>query len=57
MGEAAATTRKRERREARVSPEQKALFERAARLQGRSLTAFMMAHCTKPPAPSAIARC
>ncbi len=41
MGEAP-TTRKRERLEARVSPEQKALFERAARLQGRSLTDFMI---------------
>lgn len=36
------TTRKRERLEARVSPEQKALFERAARLQKRSLTDFII---------------
>ncbi len=37
------TTAKRERLEARVTPEQKALFERAAQLQGRTLTDFMVA--------------
>ena len=34
---------KRERLEARVSPEQKALIERAAQLQGRSITDFLVA--------------
>lgn len=33
---------KRERLEARVSPEQKALFQRAADLTGRSLTDFVV---------------
>lgn len=42
MTKTAATTAKRERLEARVSPEQKALFERAAQLQGRTLTDFMV---------------
>lgn len=37
------TTAKRERLEARVSPEQKALIERAAHLQGRSITDFLVA--------------
>jgi uncharacterized protein (DUF1778 family) len=34
---------KRDRLEARVSPEQKALFQRAADLSGRSLTDFVVA--------------
>ncbi|MBI4494712.1 MAG: DUF1778 domain-containing protein [Chloroflexi bacterium] len=33
---------KRERLEARISPEQKALFQRAADLAGRSLTDFVI---------------
>lgn len=33
---------KRERLEARISPEQKALFQRAAELTGRSLTDFVV---------------
>lgn len=33
---------KRERLEARITPEQKALFEQAAGLQGCSLTAFIV---------------
>ncbi len=38
------TARKRaERVEARVTPEQKRLFERAAALEGRSLTDFLLA--------------
>jgi uncharacterized protein (DUF1778 family) len=37
-----ATKVKRERLEARVSPEQKALFEHAAALQGQSLTDFLV---------------
>lgn len=37
-----AATTKRERLEARVSSEQKALFQRAADLQGRSLTDFVV---------------
>ena len=39
----APATVKRERLEARVSPEQKALIERAAQLQGRSITDFLVA--------------
>lgn len=35
------TTAKRERLELRVSAEQKALFQRAAEIQGRSLTDFV----------------
>jgi uncharacterized protein (DUF1778 family) len=35
--------RRRERLEARISPEQKALLERAAALEGRSLTDFVVA--------------
>jgi len=35
-------TRKRERLEARLTPEQKALFQRAADLAGRSLTDFVI---------------
>ncbi|HET8631979.1 MAG TPA: DUF1778 domain-containing protein [Thermomicrobiales bacterium] len=38
----AETAAKRERLEARVSPEQKALIERAARLEGRSVTDFLV---------------
>jgi uncharacterized protein (DUF1778 family) len=38
----ATTVAKRERLEARVSAEQKALLQRAAQLQGRSLTEFMV---------------
>ena len=37
-----AATAKRERLSARVSPEQKAIFEHAAHLQGRTLTDFMV---------------
>jgi uncharacterized protein (DUF1778 family) len=37
------TPRRRERLEARVSPEQKSLLERAAALEGRSLTDFVVA--------------
>lgn len=33
---------KRQRLEARISPEQKALFERAAALSGQTLTAFVV---------------
>ncbi len=36
------TPSKRERLEARVSPEQKALLQRAAALEGRSLTDFIL---------------
>ncbi len=36
------TPRRRERLEARLSPEQKALLERAAALEGRSLTDFVV---------------
>jgi uncharacterized protein (DUF1778 family) len=39
---ATATKTKRERLEARISPEQKALFQRAADLSGRSLTEFVV---------------
>jgi uncharacterized protein (DUF1778 family) len=39
---ATTTTAKRERLEARISPEQKALFQRAADLTGRSLTDFVV---------------
>jgi uncharacterized protein (DUF1778 family) len=40
---AAATAKaKRERLEARITPEQKALFQRAADLTGRSLTDFVV---------------
>lgn len=50
MGRASGTTakerpgtpRQRERLEARLSPEQKALLERAAALEGRSLTDFVV---------------
>lgn len=35
--------RRAERLEARISPEQKALFQRAAALQGRTLTDFVVA--------------
>ncbi len=38
----ARTATKRERLEARVTPEQKALFEQAASLQGCSLTDFIV---------------
>ena len=38
----AQTTAKRERLEARVSPEQKALFQRAADVSGRTLTDFVV---------------
>jgi uncharacterized protein (DUF1778 family) len=38
----ARSTAKRERLEARISPEQKALFQRAADLTGRSLTDFVV---------------
>jgi uncharacterized protein (DUF1778 family) len=38
----ASRARKRERLEARVTPEQKALFQRAADLTGRSLTDFVV---------------
>lgn len=37
------TEPRRERLEARISPEQKALLERAAALEGRSLTDFVVA--------------
>jgi uncharacterized protein (DUF1778 family) len=36
-------TAKRDRLEARITPEQKALFQRAADLSGRSLTDFVVA--------------
>jgi uncharacterized protein (DUF1778 family) len=36
-------TAKRERLEARITPEQKALLQQAARLQGRRLTDFVVA--------------
>jgi uncharacterized protein (DUF1778 family) len=36
------STGKRERLEARITPEQKALFQRAAHLTGRSLTDFVI---------------
>ena len=39
---ATTATAKRERLEARVSPEQKALIERAAPLEGRSVTDFLV---------------
>jgi uncharacterized protein (DUF1778 family) len=39
---ATASKTKRERLEARISPEQKALFQRAADLSGRSLTDFVV---------------
>jgi len=38
-----AARRRGERVEARVTPEQKRLFERAAALEGRSLTDFLLA--------------
>lgn len=38
-----APRRRAERIEARVTPEQKRLFERAAALEGRSLTDFLLA--------------
>jgi uncharacterized protein (DUF1778 family) len=38
----ATSTHKRERLEARITPEQKALFQRAADLTGRSLTDFVI---------------
>ena len=38
----ATRTRKRDRLEARITPEQKALFQRAADLTGRSLTDFVI---------------
>lgn len=41
------------RLEARISPEQKRLFERAADLQGRSLTEFVI-HSTQEAAQEAI---
>lgn len=41
MGTTTATV-KRERLEARISPEQKALIQRAADLEGRSLTDFVV---------------
>lgn len=37
------SVRRGERLEARVTPEQKALFQRAAQLQGRTLTDFLIA--------------
>jgi uncharacterized protein (DUF1778 family) len=40
--DAALSTRKRERLEARITPEQKALFQRAADLVGRSVTDFVI---------------
>ena len=42
MAAATSSRPKRERLEARVSAEQKALFERAAALSGQSLTAFVV---------------
>lgn len=42
MPKATAPAAKRERLIARVSPEQKALIERAARLEGRSVTNFLV---------------
>jgi uncharacterized protein (DUF1778 family) len=39
----ASNSSKRDRLEARVTPEQKALFQRAADLSGRSLTDFVVA--------------
>lgn len=39
---APATSSKRERLEARVTPEQKALLQRAAALEGRTVTDFMI---------------
>lgn len=39
---ARASSRKRERLEARITPEQRALFQRAASLTGRSLTDFVV---------------
>lgn len=47
---AKSTTKPRdERLEARVSRDQKALFQRAAELQGRTLTDFVVARCMTPP--------
>lgn len=42
MATTESSARTRARLEARVSPEQKALFERAAALQGQSLTDFLV---------------
>lgn len=42
VGDAAPLVSRRERLEARLSPAQKALMERAARLEGRSLTDFVV---------------
>jgi uncharacterized protein (DUF1778 family) len=42
MDHTSAVLRRRERLEARVSSEQKALLERAAALEGRSLTDFVV---------------
>ncbi|MDP2935478.1 MAG: DUF1778 domain-containing protein [Dehalococcoidia bacterium] len=39
---ATASSHKRDRLEARITPEQKALFQRAAGLTGRSLTDFVV---------------
>lgn len=47
--------RRAERVEARVTPEQKRLFERAAALEGRSLTDFLLASA-QTAAAEAIAR-
>lgn len=44
MSQAARATRKSGRMEARLKPEQKQLIERAAELQGVSLTNFILAH-------------
>jgi uncharacterized protein (DUF1778 family) len=42
MDRTSGVPRRRERLEARVSPEQKTLLERAAALEGRSLTDFVV---------------
>ena len=52
---ASATTPKRERLEARVTTEQKALFQHAADLEGRSLTDFIVSSL-QTSAEEAIAR-
>lgn len=43
MMKAAGAAQKRDRLEARITPEQKALFQRAASLTGRSLSDFVVA--------------
>ena len=52
---AKSATLKRDRLEARITPEQKALFQRAADLTGRSLTDFVVSS-VQAAAEEAIAR-